>query len=459
MHKVCRRELISALAGGTGCACLSGCFSILKRAPCRPDPSERINVGIIGCGIMGWTNAEGFLADRRVQITVVCDPVVEGPGYGYAGKQRMGCGVLRDFVDRRTATRSCRLTTDWREVVDDPTVDAVVVTTPDHWHALIAVAAMRAGKHVFCQKPMTLGVSEGREMVRIARETGVVFQVGSQHRHDRSYRQAGELVAGGWLGKILSAEVGLPGSNGGKWGHGRDTAPRSYPDYFNADTWRMWLGPSRHWPDDAFIPAIHEPMCWRWNSRTGGGMITDWGSHWLDIVQRTLGTERTGPVAVENMRTNLSDDPYLNWADHYSFDIVYASGVRVRVSDSARNGITWHCEKGDLFVNWSVQERPDFLKRWDEDRDLRPGDVRFYRARDGHGHESDFIDGIYERRPIATDCEIGHRSVSICHIANICERLRLDRLDWDPVAESFVGKNAVAANCLLDVPYLNGWSL
>ena len=221
----------------------------------------------------------------------------------------------------------------------------------------------------------------------------------------------------------------------------------------------MWLGPSRHWENDAFIPAIHEPMCWRWNSRTGGGMITDWGAHWIDILQWTIGAERTGPVAVENMTTNLSDDPCLNWADKYAFDLVYADGFRAHVSDAARCGITWHGEKGDIFVDWTKIERPDFLKKWREKTDLKPGDKHFYRAANGHSHESDFIDGIYENRPIATDCEIGHRSISACHIANICERLRLARLTWDPQAETFTGAHAEEANRLLETPHLNGWTL
>jgi len=427
-------------------------------APRRPKPGERVTLGIIGCGTQAYTNVPAFLGDARAQVVAVCDPVLRAEtGYSYDGKHPGGRDVFREMVDKHYGGVFCRMTADWREVVYDPAIDAVVIIAPDHWHAVIAIAAMRAGKHVYCQKPMSLGIAEGREMVRVAKETGVVFQVGSQHRGDSSFRAAGEIVANGLLGDVKEAWVGLPGANGGMWGHGRDCTHGKPPAYFTPEGWRMWIGPSRPWPDAAFIPAIHEPMCWRWNSRTGGGMITDWGAHWIDILQWTIGAERTGPVAVENMKTNLGDDPYMDWADHYSFDLVYANGFRAHVSDTARCGITWHGTKGDIFVDWSKLERPAFLRKWSERKDLKDGDVKFYRAKDGHGHESDFLDGIYERRPIATDCEIGHRSISACHIANICERLRRTSLRWDPVAERF--PDDPAANALLETPHENGWSL
>ena len=454
--KVTRKGFI-----GTGLLALGGCrlFNIGYAAPRRPKPSERVNLAVIGCGTQGFANMGVFLQDKRVQITTVCDPVLSAGKYSYRSEKTCGRAPAKAYVDDFYKNKDCRMVADFREVLEDPSVDAVLIATPDHWHAIQSIRAMKAGKHVYCQKPMSLGVREGQEMVRVAKASGVTFQVGSQHRQDSSFRQAGELVASGYLGAVKSADVGLPGSNGGLWGHGRDTSRQARPGYFTKEGWDMWLGPSRHWEDDAFIPAIHEPMCWRWNSRTGGGMITDWGAHWIDILQWTIGAERTGPVAVENMKTDLADDPYLDWAGNYAFDLVYADGFRAHVTNAGRCGITWHGEKGDIFVDWTKIERPDFLKKWREKTDLKPGDKRFYRAADGHSHESDFIDGIYENRPIATDCEIGHRSISACHIANICERLRLAKLTWDPRAESFTGAHAEEANRLLETPHLNGWTL
>ena len=408
---------------------ISGSVSA-KPSPRRPAPSERVALGVIGCGTQAHANVPTFLQDPRVRIVTVCDPVLSAGGYSYNSKAPGGRAAFKEIVDKFYGDASCRMTADWREVVSDPAVDAVLITAPDHWHA-----------------PM-------------AKETGVTFQVGSQHRGNSAFRVAAEFVRNGMLGDCKTCTVGLPGANGGMWGHGRDATRRAAPAYFSpASSWSMWLGPSKHWPDDAFIPGIHEPMCWRWNSRTGGGMITDWGAHWIDILHWAIDAERTGPVAVENMSTNLGDDEVFDWADKYSFDLVYANGFRAHVSSEARCGLTFHGSKGDCFCFPGKLERPAFLSKWNEKRDLKDTDVRLYRAANGHPHESDFIDGIYERRAIATDCEIGHRSISACHIANICERLRLSSLTWDPKAETFTGAHAAEANALLEVPHFNGWSL
>ena len=159
---------------------ISGSVSA-KPSPRRPAPSERVALGVIGCGTQAHANVPTFLQDPRVRIVTVCDPVLSAGGYSYNSKAPGGRAAFKEIVDKFYGDASCRMTADWREVVADPSVDAVAVIAPDHWHAPIAVAAMRAGKHVYCQKPMTLGVSEGRVMVRVAKETGVTFQVGSFH--------------------------------------------------------------------------------------------------------------------------------------------------------------------------------------------------------------------------------------------------------------------------------------
>ena len=171
---ITRRSFIGAAASAS--FLIGGC-SLGRAAPRRPKPSERVTVGIIGCGTQAYTNVPMFLGDPRAQVTVVCDPVLRGEGYSYDGKHPGGRAVFKEKVDVHYGDHACRMTADWREVVDDPSVDAVVVITPDHWHAAIAIAAMKAGKHVYCQKPMSLGVREGQEMVRVAKASGVTFQV------------------------------------------------------------------------------------------------------------------------------------------------------------------------------------------------------------------------------------------------------------------------------------------
>ena len=460
MRKFTRRFFV-----GSGAAmCLGGCSSLGGgSAPRRPKPSERVNLAIVGCGTMGRGNMHVFFGDPRVQVVAVCDPVTELKDYGYGADSRGWGGriAFKRMVDERYKGNVCRAVVDFREIADDPSIDAVCITTPDHWHAIVAMACMRKGKHVYCQKPMSLGVSEGIAMTRLAKETGVTFQVGSQQRSSSEFRVAAEWVRNGYLGECKECEVGLPGGRGPYWGYPADREPRKAPDYFApAGMWDLWQGPAMHHPGDVFIPAIHGPMCWRSNSRTGGGMITDWGAHHIDILHWALDVERSGPVAVENFRSDgFGADSILDWAGDYSFDLVYANGFRAHVSNKFQNGLKFKGSKGDMFVTRGRLVRPEHLRKWSEKRDLGPNEVHLYKPAGGHGHESDFIDGIYENRAVATDCEIGHRSISACHIANICERLGLSSLAWDPAAERFTGANAEAANALLEVKYHNGWTI
>ena len=229
----------------------------------------------------------------------------------------------------------------------------------------------------------------------------------------------------------------------------------------------MWQGPAEHWEDDAFIPGIHEPLAWRWNWRTGSGTICDWGAHHLDILQWALGKDRSGPVAIENFTCDFQppdavvapevfSTPY-----HFAFDVVYANGFRAHVCDTsgAKQGLTFHGSKGDLFVTRGKLDRPDHLRKWNEKRDLKDTETHLYRNPQAHSHEMDFIDGIFSGKPVATDCEIGHRSITIAHLANICARLNLKGLQWDAAREQVVGPHAAEANPALVVKHHNGWKL
>ena len=433
----------------------------------RPAASDRINLAVIGCGGMGGANLNQFLQDPRVQVTLVCDPIFgPTPDHPFA---RNGRDVFRQRVDKFYKTTGCRMTADWREVAADPTIDAVLIATPDYWHALMAVGCMKAGKHVYCQKPLSLGINEGREMVRVSKMCNVVFQVGNQGRADSVKRIAAEIVRNKLIGDLKSVTVAIPSAKVGSWWWGDATrlGRVKAPSCFTQESWNLWLGPTQHWPDDAFIPAIHSPLIWRICNRTGNGLIPDFGAHEIDTVQWALDTERTGPVAIENFKADTFNTPRecFSWAMNFEFDVVYASGMRVHVLSTREGyprGIWFHGEKGTvndaLYSGLPVKlGLPDHLKKWREKKDLKDGDIRLYAPKDGHSHEMDFIDGIYENRPIATDCEIGHRSTTISLLANICERLGRTGLKWDPAAERVIGD--AEANALLDVPHLNGWTL
>ena len=461
-----RRDFMKSALATAGAAPFLGAscaetFTIAAAAPRRPSASNRVNLAVIGCGTQGFANMGVFLQDPRVQVTVVCDPVLSAGKYSYQSEKTCGRAPAKAQVDAFYKNTDCKMVADFREVIADPTIDAVLIATPDHWHALQSVLAMKAGKHVYCQKPMSLGISEGKEMVRVAKETGVTFQVGSQQRSSSEFRVACELVASGYLGRCMSCDVGLPGGNKGMYGHeksvGRDLSP--VPGYFTPEgMWDMWQGPAEHWEDNKFIQGIHDPMCWRWNSRTGGGMITDWGAHHLDILQWALGMDSSGPVAIENMTHDRDpNDRIFDWAANYSFDVVYASGFRAHVSNKFPNGLRFHGEKGDLFVSRGHLDKPEHLRKWNEKSDLKGSDTKLYRPRAGVSHEMDFIDAVYSGGRTACPCSVGHRSITIAHMANICERLGVASLKWDPAAERFTDN--ADANRLAEVKHHNGWKL
>lgn len=451
--------------------------------------NETVNVAIIGCGLIArGTNVPGFLRDSRCRVTVACDMVRLAPDYFYGSRQGAfgaegfaksdagyppsvcGSAVVKELVDRHYRDRSCREVFDWRDVIDDPTVDAVAICTPDHWHALIAIAAMRAGKHVFCQKPMTISIAEGQAMVRVAKETGVTFQVGNQGANNPQYRLSEEIVLNGYAGAIKGATICIPACD--HWeGHGRSAARLPRPGYLSEEAWNLWQGPARHWEGNAYIPSIHDPTCWRFNSRYGGGMIPDFGAHEFDQLQRGLGTQFTGPVAVENMTSDYatgSDRDVFSWPSEFSFDFVYANGVRCHVRKiDKENGFPrqtiFHCEKGDVGSYDRRGKVPECLKNFRES-DLADGDVKLHRRPTGGDgvdfHEADFLDGVIAgSQDVASTCEMGHRTISMAHIANICARLQLSSLKWDPKAERFVGAYADEANRFLSVEYDNGWNL
>ena len=462
-----RREFLGTSALAAICAGCGSC-NIGATGGRRPAPSETLNLAIIGCGPMGSGNMSAFMKDRRIRVTHVCDPIAESSYHGYDAKTLLGRDVFKRRVDRFYKTTSTKSVADFREVLADPSVDAVQITTGDYWHAIIGVEAMLAGKHVYCQKPMTLGISEGWAMIAAAKASGVTFQVGSQQRSASEFRQAAEIIRNGLLGECRSCTIGLcyAHNDGCKQNYTRDCMPSPIPKWFKPEEtmWNLYQGPARHWENNSYIPAIHAPVCWRWNSRTGNGSIADWGAHHFDILQWALGTELSGPRAIENVKTDILDpavvNRYLDQAKTYQFDIVYADGFRAHVGDLETigfNGLKFHGTKGDLFVTRGKIELPEARKNWKES-DLKGSDVRLYHNAHAKGsHERDFTDAVYEGRQPACPVEIGHRSATICHLANIAARLGRTSLTWDPKAERVVGDRA--ANDMLFVKHYNGWTL
>lgn len=459
MSRVSRRDFLSGSAALLAMPSIVplGCVSA-KGVARRPLPSERLNVGIIGYGTMGNDNLGNFLNNPQSQVVAVCDPVASTGGYGYSGERTLGREPGVAHVNKHYQNSDCKGFVDFRELLDLPGLNAVLIATPDHWHAVQSIMAARKGLHIYCQKPLTYSIGQGKAMVRAIKRSGVTFQTGSQQRSDNYFRMACELVRNGYLGKLQKIEVGLPGGHPtwGKEGNDLLETPTAVPEYFGDKGFDLWLGPARKC---AYTPKIHRPMLWRWNLDYSGGMITDWGAHHLDIMQWALGMDNSGPVAIENLQSDLpASGAVWNVAGKFSFEAVYADGTRAFISNSFPNGVTFYGEGGrKIYVTrGKLETTPAELVR----TKLTAEDVHLYTSGQ---HERNFIECCFSGQETITPCEVGHRSITIAHLANTGLRLGLERIEWDPAKERFKGNKAREANALMQIEpeaqLHGGWKL
>ena len=413
----------------------------------RPAPSERVTFAAIGTGGRGTAVLKGFLQDERLQVIAVCDVDRGSDRYNKAlckKEGNLGREPARDTVNKNYGTNGCATHEDFREVLARTDVDAVMIATPDHWHALQAIAAARAKKHIYCEKPISLTVEQGRVMSRVVKESGVVWQTGSQQRSDVGFRTACEFVRNGRIGKIKTVRVGLASQNRDNNGNAARITPEPVPEGLD---YEMWLGPA---PDAPYCPArLHSN--WRWIYDYSGGNITDFGAHHLDIVQWALDTERSGPVLFDNFKAEWPPkDGLYNTPPTYSFECEYANGVRLKVADRMDFG-SGICFEGDLgkitITRGGMKIEPGELRR-----PLGPADARLFESKD---HFRNFIDAVRGERPPATDIEVSHRSITIAHLANIGLRLSRDQLRWDPAKEQILDDEA--ANQMLSRPKRGDW--
>lgn len=404
-------------------------------------PSNQLTIGFIGTGNNGTNWMRLFLRDGRVRVLAVCDVNREGGGY-WDGSVR-GLEPARRLVNDHYGDTSCLAIEDFREVIARDDIDSIYIGTPDHWHALIAIAAAQAGKHIYGQKPLSLTVREGRAMADAVNSSGKTWQTGSQQRSDSNFRKVCELVRNGRLGKIHTVRVGLPSGRPdyGKTAH--LTEPQPVPEGFNFD---MWLGPA---PEEPFAPA-RVGVNFRWVSDYSGGQVTDWGAHHLDIAQWGLGMDASGPVAIESPRARFERHPIYDTATEFRFDCRYANGVRLICSTDERPGVRFEGKDGWAWANRGTHE---VSSRDLVSEPLGEDDALLYRS---DNHVKNFIDSCFTGQPTVAPIEAAHRSVSIAHLANIA--LRTGRaLRWDPRTERVIGDPT--ADSMLERPYRSPWNI
>jgi predicted dehydrogenase len=325
---------------------------------------------------------------------------------------------------------------DYRKVLDRKDVDAVLIGTPDHWHAPMLIDTCRAGKDAYCEKPLTLTIDEGKQILRVVSQTKKVVQVGSWQRSDARYRLAAEMVHAGRLGKIRKITVVLGKNKQG----GPFAASRPHASF----NWNLWQGQT---PDVPYVPE-RTHYTFRWWYEYAGGLMTDWGAHHLDIAQWILGRDQSGPVEIDG-RATFPDAPNgFNVAKDFSAKYVYADGTEVEVLDEGRNGLLIEGDEGRVFVSRGVLDGApvkqladdplprDRFRLYGHDNIGRP--ERFGKLDAIINHMGNFYDCLQTRSQPISDVLTQHRSATVCHLGNISMRLKR-KLRWNPESEQFVG--------------------
>ncbi|MGF1580778.1 MAG: Gfo/Idh/MocA family protein [Gemmataceae bacterium] len=423
-------------------------FAEEQLAQRRPAANEKITVGLIGSGSRGNQLLGGALRNQNLQVVATCD-----------------VDARRTRETARRIGNNCRQFSDFRELVARDDIDAVIIATPEHWHALTSIAAMKAGKDVYCEKPLTLFLDEGKHMVNVSRETRKILQTGRHQRSEsrRNFRLAAELVRNGRIGHVSTIRT-LIGTNpqGGPFPVAR------VPEGLD---WDFWLGPCPR------VPYV-EKRChyeFRWWYDYSGGKMTDWGAHHNDIAQWALNKDGSGPNMVEKISATPPNPGRNCYNCHERFEVHFTYGegdnrtvVKCMHDDAtapmnnitfrrrgrmvrANNGVLFEGEAGKwIFVSRSgIQASDPALLNAELPRDA----VRLPR---NTGHLQDWINCIRDRQQPICNVEVGHRSVSVCHLGTIALRLG-GRFQWDPAREQFTGNDQ--ANALLTRPMRAPWRL
>ena len=380
-------------------------------------PSNRINMGLIGHGLIMGGHRGYHLQRKDVQVMAVCD-VHEGH------RQRGLNDVEKAYGERKAsgAYKGCDAYNEFERIMDRDDIDAVVVGTPDHWHAPISVAAMRSGKDVYVEKPMTLTIEEGKVMRDTAALYGRILQVGSQQRSENAFRKACEIVRNGWIGKVHTIHTRLGG-----FAPPHNPPAEPIPAGFDYD---RWLGPTPWFPYNKERVEGNYGGGWRRFWEYGSRKNGDWGAHHFDIIQWALGKDDSGPV--EFIPKGYDGTEYQTH--------IYADGTKVLRDHPETNDEMIHFMGSEGTVSVS---RGDRLKATPAElvhKPVGPNDIHLYDSRD---HRNNWLEGIRTRKPTICHAGIGHRTATICHCSGIAERLGRP-IKWDPEKEQIVGDDDAA---------------
>jgi predicted dehydrogenase len=412
-------------------------------------PSNRINMAYIGIGNRGLGVMQAFLAHPEIQGLAVCD--VDSKHYGKSaekksrtyGREAGKAAVEAHYAKNKPSGKwnGCETYSDYRELLARDDIDAVMVATPDHWHGLITLEALRNGKDVYCEKPVTHFFAEGKQVYKEVAQQNAIFQVGSQQRSDAKFQQAVELVRNGHLGKITKVEVGLPrGHNEPE----QDPTIKDPPAHLDYD---FWTGPSPMLP---YMRARNH-WSWRWHSAYGGGQLMDWIGHHNDIAHWGIGMENGGPISVRTEGWTYPETDVYDTPVDYTVISQYPDDITVEISSKHEKGVKWIGEDGWVWVTRGKIDASN--KEWLKAEFAR-GDWKCY---DSPSHQRNFTECVLSRKETIAPAENAHRSITPGHIAYIAQEMG-EELKWDAKNETIVD-NKKAQKKLMALPYRADWKI
>ena len=493
------------LFGSAAAMTLAGC-STAKVGRRELKPGEKLNVAMIGVGIQGRGNMGKFLEDDKVVVVAVCD----------VDKERLADAKAR--VDKKYGNGNCRAISDFRAIIEDPTIDIVGISTPDHWHAYIAVEAMKHGKDVFCEKPLTFSVDEAKIVMETQLKYGRIFQTNAWQRSWDLFWTAVMIVRNECLGKIRYVDANYGRGKGSKLG-GPSHPIRFFDDPAKAATegapnpnvdWDMWLGPAkwRAYSDQLAPRGVHKffPMFWRFDDDFGTGYNGDWGAHHLDIAQWGMDMDASGPYKIIRSDEPYSANLYHGGRRQFGMRMLFRKDygdIELYHGPFGVWGTVFYCDNGIVAVNrgkiavWEgtglvkptaeirqklqdVTFMPekivassvgkdygtdtkikkdnklgDAVKKLNDTYGLATAKVQVFKAK--KGHVGDFIESCYTREPTISPSFVGGRTAILCGLCNM-SYVYDTGFDWDPVRNDFANGTGKGISLKREF-YRNGWEV
>ncbi len=422
-RKTTRRQLL-----GIAAAAAAPAF-IPSRLLGADAPSKQIVLGSIGVGWMGGDNLNSFLNLPDCRVVAIAD----------LDQGHLAGAVNR--VNEHYKNKDCKGYKDFRELVGRKDIDAVCISTPDHWHSIPAVAAAKANKDIYCEKPLSHTFAEGVAMVEAVREHGRIWQTGSWQRSVPDFRWAAELVLNGYVGKVKRVEVGLPSGHADFAGTG-NTSPNSEPP--KEVDYNFWVGPARLMPFNRC--RFHKN--WRWNYNFGGGQLMDWIGHHCDIAHWGLSDakygvgpdDQIGPLEVSATAEFPPKDALWNTATKYRIECKYPKGIEFVIAGGYGDiggGAKWIGQDGWVSVDRGRLDasKPEWKKEVREREKKKDLAVLLY---DSPGHQREFLNSVKSRKRTLTPVEVAHRSQTPGHLGYIASVVGR-KLKWDAAAQQIVG--------------------